>query len=151
MRDDRLVGLRVPRSVVRMARQIYLAALDALDRVAGRSDELIPPRTLHFVGGGDFRSVGNAFLGHFREIGKLGPNECVLDIGCGTGRMAVPLLGYLGERGSYIGFDVSRGHRMVHPENILEERAVPLPSCGCVQSRIQSLRYHSGRRVSVPV
>ena len=98
----------LPRPLVRCLRHAWLTLLDARDRVGGGADELIPPRTLHFVGGGDYREVGNAFLGHFRAIGGLGPDEQVLDIGCGTGRMAVPLLGYLGERGGYTGFDISR-------------------------------------------
>lgn len=58
------------------------------------------------VGGGDFRTVGEEFLGHFREFGELDPDHDVLDVGCGVGRMAIPLLGYLSGRGSYDGFDV---------------------------------------------
>lgn len=32
----------------------------------------------------------------------------MLDVGCGSGRMALPLTGYLNREGRYAGFDVSR-------------------------------------------
>ena len=38
----------------------------------------------------------------------LAPDERVLDIGCGAGRVARPLAAFLSPRGGYIGFDVSR-------------------------------------------
>jgi SAM-dependent methyltransferase len=38
----------------------------------------------------------------------LQPNWRVLDMGCGSGRVALPLAGYLGADGGYVGFDVSR-------------------------------------------
>jgi SAM-dependent methyltransferase len=98
----------LPRRLVRALRNGYLAMLDVRDRIAGHVDDLTPPRALHFVGGGDFRSIGKVFLEHFKREAALRPSDSVLDIGCGTGRMAVPLLDYLDERGSYVGFDISR-------------------------------------------
>ncbi|MGI8739842.1 MAG: class I SAM-dependent methyltransferase [Gammaproteobacteria bacterium] len=41
------------------------------------------------------------------ELGGLKPHERALDAGCGLGRMAVPLMAYLREPGSYDGFDIS--------------------------------------------
>jgi ubiquinone/menaquinone biosynthesis C-methylase UbiE len=75
-----------------------------------RRDEagLMPPRRLSFVGRGDFERTGNEYLRHFQELGGLRPGDRVLDRGCGIGRMAIPLLGYLDESGSYAGFDVGR-------------------------------------------
>ena len=98
-------GLR--RRCVRLVRYVYLRLLDFKDRMAGGADKLVPPRSLHFVGGGDFREVGRTYLGHFRAIANLGTGESVLDIGCGTGRMAVPLIDFLDAGGSYTGFDIS--------------------------------------------
>jgi SAM-dependent methyltransferase len=83
-------------------------ALDVADRVRGRSEPLVPPRRLNFVGPGDFVAVGDEFLRHFVELGGLRPTDRVLDIGCGIGRMARPLTGYLEAGGGYDGFDVSR-------------------------------------------
>jgi SAM-dependent methyltransferase len=65
-----------------------------------------PPPDSIFVGDGDYRAIGAEFLGHFIRIGRLKPHERVFDIGCGIGRMAVPLTQYLdSERGSYDGVD----------------------------------------------
>lgn len=63
-----------------------------------------------FVGDGDFRAVGAEFLGHFIRLGGLRPEHRVLDIGCGIGRMAVPLTQYLDvEKGCYSGLDPVEG------------------------------------------
>ena len=69
---------------------------------------LMPPRRLSFVGRGDFERTGQEYLSHFRELGGLRPGDRVLDMGCGIGRMAIPLTGYLDDSGSYAGFDVGR-------------------------------------------
>jgi ubiquinone/menaquinone biosynthesis C-methylase UbiE len=96
------------------ARLIYLAKAVArylrwlpadLRREAG--ERPLPPRRLSFVGRGDFERTGDEYLAHFRELGGLKPGDCVLDMGCGIGRMAIPLMGYLDD-GSYEGFDVGR-------------------------------------------
>ncbi len=58
------------------------------------------------MGLGDYHSIGREFFGHFRDLCGLQPSDRVLDVGCGTGRMAVPLLGFLEPPGSYDGFDV---------------------------------------------
>lgn len=70
------------------------------------SDPLIPPDQFYSVGGGDPDLVGREFLDYFVELGGLTPNDCVLDIGAGTGRMARPLTRYL-DRGSYSGLEVT--------------------------------------------
>jgi ubiquinone/menaquinone biosynthesis C-methylase UbiE len=60
------------------------------------------------VGDGDFEALGNYFLDHFKTIGNLKPHESVLDVGCGSGRMALPLMNYLSDRARYEGFDVDK-------------------------------------------
>jgi SAM-dependent methyltransferase len=97
------VGLPV---ATRVATALRLRAHDALDRVSGRHDPLIPPRRLQFVGAGDFAAVGDEFLGHLVELAGLTPGSAVLDVGCGIGRVARPLAGFLDATGSYAGFDV---------------------------------------------
>ena len=68
--------------------------------------DLIPPRRLHFVGDGPFVETGEEFFGHFVELGGLERTDAVLDVGCGVGRMALPLTRYIEPPGSYDGIDV---------------------------------------------
>jgi SAM-dependent methyltransferase len=72
-------------------------------------DVLVPPPELHFVGGGDFQAMGAEFLRLFVGLGRLKSTDRVLDVGCGNGRMAVPLTGFLTATGSYEGFDIVPG------------------------------------------
>jgi ubiquinone/menaquinone biosynthesis C-methylase UbiE len=84
----------------------YYEALLMADAARGVRYEMIPPVRMNFVGTHhDFMEVGQEFLGHFQKIGRLQPNESVLDIGCGIGRMAIPLTSYL-KTGLYRGFDI---------------------------------------------
>ncbi len=101
-----LIRRWVPPTVLMRARQVAYAPLEVNDLLRGRRDPLTPPRWLHFVGGGDFHTVGERFLNHFRTFGALQPSDSVLDVGCGVGRMALPLAGYLGPDGRYEGFDI---------------------------------------------
>ncbi|WP_432736277.1 methyltransferase domain-containing protein [Maridesulfovibrio sp. FT414] len=65
-----------------------------------------PPEDLHICfGGGNFRAIGDKMIGICRDRLGLAPDEMVLDIGCGIGRLAFPLLEYLSEDGGYEGFD----------------------------------------------
>lgn len=92
-----------------LLRRLYYLPRDAAAALAGRGHGLRPPPSLRNVGDGDFEEIGRVFLGYFRDIGGLRPDERVLEIGCGVGRMAIPLIGFLGPAGSYQGFDVARG------------------------------------------
>jgi SAM-dependent methyltransferase len=78
---------------------------DLVEAVRGR-DELTPPRSQRLVGRGDFRQVGETFARYFVELGRLQPDDRVLDVGCGAGRIAIPLTRVLSPRGEYRGFDI---------------------------------------------
>ena len=64
----------------------------------------IPPAELHYVGDGDYRAIGAEFLERLAQVADLQPADRVLDIGCGVGRLALPLTQFL-EAGSYDGVD----------------------------------------------
>jgi ubiquinone/menaquinone biosynthesis C-methylase UbiE len=90
-----------------MVRQVYHSLLDNFEVLIGRRDKSTPPRRLvEGIGGGDFNRIGSEFFRHFLEIGALRPDACILDVGCGCGRMAIPLTKYLSDRGGYWGFDI---------------------------------------------
>jgi SAM-dependent methyltransferase len=78
---------------------------DLLARAA-RGELAFPPWWLRDVGGKDFKETGAEFLRIFVDIAGLQPSAHVLEIGCGSGRMALPLTQYL-ETGAYVGIDVT--------------------------------------------
>lgn len=83
--------------------------MDSFDLVLGRRNESTPPRRIRSdVGDGDFKAIGNEYLKIFIDICNLKPNEKVLDVGCGIGRIAVPLTRFLNKDGRYDGFDIVR-------------------------------------------
>ncbi|MDD5109697.1 MAG: methyltransferase domain-containing protein [Patescibacteria group bacterium] len=76
-------------------------------KLSGRRASLTPFRwQWECFGNGDFHQIGNEFLGYFTQLAGLKPDHRVLDIGCGIGRMAVPLTKYLNQQGAYVGFDI---------------------------------------------
>lgn len=97
-------------ALARGARSAAVSGLDRLELALGRRDPLVPPRRLSRVGAGDFKSVGDEVLRQLIELGGLQKDADVLDVGSGSGRVAIPLTGYL-DGGSYEGFDV--GDEMV--------------------------------------
>ena len=86
-------------------KKVYLLLIDVLDALKGRPG-LIPPRTMIFIGRGDFEQIGIEYKNYFITLANLQPDHRVLDIGCGIGRMALPLTGYLSAKGGYWGFDI---------------------------------------------
>jgi len=74
----------------------------------------------------NFLKVGQEFKEYFIQMAGLQPHKKILDIGCGAGRMAIPLTGFLSGEGGYWGFDtrsdaiewctnhISSGHNNFH-------------------------------------
>ena len=60
------------------------------------------------IGGSDFQATGRELVSIIRTLADLQPHERVLDVGCGYGRVAVPLTRYL-ITGEYRGFDIDAG------------------------------------------
>ncbi|WP_447980625.1 class I SAM-dependent methyltransferase [Candidatus Nitrospira bockiana] len=80
---------------------------DMLQFLALHRDPLIPPTRLMFDGPPSiqaYKENGREYLEYFVNLCGLKPNEAILDVGCGIGRKAVALTGYL-QHGSYEGFD----------------------------------------------
>ena len=86
--------------------RVYHFPRDLIEGLLGNRNPMVPPRGIVFTGSGDFEEVGRKFLRYFVDLGGLAPAHRVLDVGCGIGRMAVPLTGYLRPPGAYEGFDI---------------------------------------------
>lgn len=69
-------------------------------------DGITPPRNvISVVDRKKFKETGQLYFRNLVDIGGLEPDMKVLDVGCGIGRVARCLTGYL-EKGSYDGFDI---------------------------------------------
>jgi cyclopropane fatty-acyl-phospholipid synthase-like methyltransferase len=66
-------------------------------------DEFITERHHHLYGRP--WAVGRGYFNFLRNTG-IRPGDCVLDFGCGAGRVGIWLIGYL-ERGRYVGIEPS--------------------------------------------
>lgn len=67
-----------------------------------------PANLMGGIGAGDFWQTGNAIAGLTMATAGLYASDRILDVGCGMGRVALPLSRLLDQRGSYDGFDTSR-------------------------------------------
>src|SRR5256714_5946755 len=99
-------GARLRSARRRGMRWAIPAWLDVRDRVTGKRDPLVPPRRWGLPS--QCPGVGARILEYgLVDAGGLRPEEQVLDIGCGAGRVAAHLTRYLDPAaGSYEGFDV---------------------------------------------
>ena len=79
-----------------------------------------PPKLARCVGGGSFKEIGKEHFRYFKKLCDLKPNEKVLDVGCGAGQKAIPLMNYL-VSGSYEGFDIVPEHIKWCKENITKK------------------------------
>jgi SAM-dependent methyltransferase len=96
----------LPAPIRLFARRLYYLPIDTFDFIAGRRPKGVPPKGKIFIGHGDYIKVGEKYLAYFRDLAGLQPHHAVLDVGCGIGRMALPLTHFLNEKGSYNGFDI---------------------------------------------
>ncbi|MEM7458115.1 MAG: class I SAM-dependent methyltransferase [Pseudomonadota bacterium] len=97
----------VPRPVIRT---VWNACGDLKDLPKRLFHDLPPQplRMLHNSGGGDYHQIGHHIVRKIIKRTGFASHWSVLDIGCGTGRIAGPMISRLDERGAYTGFDVSR-------------------------------------------
>jgi len=95
--QDRLIVV-TPWAECRVARSLYHVFAPTIPEP--------PQKYLDLVGGGV--GVGYEFLAHLIGLADVRPDETVLDVGCGTGRIAYALRCYLAEGGRYEGFDIVR-------------------------------------------
>jgi SAM-dependent methyltransferase len=90
----------------RIARRLYFLPQDIITRLFRKSDNLIPPKGMTFVGSGNFKLIGDKFFNHIQETTNISPDISILDVGCGIGRIARPFADFLSNKGVYVGFDI---------------------------------------------
>lgn len=78
-------------------------------RLLGRflGGDPIPPKRL-WPASSEYRQSAERNLRFLIDVAGLRPDAKILDLGCGTGRLALPLREYLSEEGRYEGLDVHR-------------------------------------------
>lgn len=101
----RTLFYRLPPRFRFLARRLIFLPIDFLERITGRRPPMVPPRGLIFTGSGDFVKSGNELVRRFIQLGGLKPGDRFLDVGCGIGRVAIPLTHFLNSEGRYEGFD----------------------------------------------
>jgi SAM-dependent methyltransferase len=98
----------LPPPVRRAAAGLWLDLASLPRRLRDPTRRGDPWQSLHNIGPGDFQHSGAHLMEDLIFFGGLKPTDRVLDIGCGVGRVALPLVGHLAPTGGYVGFDISR-------------------------------------------
>ncbi len=107
MRILQILRKIAPPQIIRWLRPAYYRAIDWVDSNQRTRSEMIPPKSLRMqVGWGDFKQIGDSIRQRLVETAALQPDDHLLDVGCGVGRIAIALLDYLSDTGEYQGFDV---------------------------------------------
>jgi SAM-dependent methyltransferase len=114
------------------------------ERIGDRRRWGEPLQALHNVGGGDFDRMGRVLLSQLREYAALSPDSPVLDIGCGTGRLAMPLAEFLAPNTAYTGFDISAGAIRTCQGRIGRAH----PNFTFLQADIQNREYNPGGAIA---
>jgi len=84
-----------------------LKASHAINKLCLSANKIAPPDYLQVpYGGGPYFEIGLHFFRHLLDHCDLKRSSHVLDVGCGIGRMALPLTAYLHGEARYEGFDI---------------------------------------------
>ena len=107
----RAIRSRVPPFLKSWARIPLDAMREVLETVSGARDALTPPRRLRvrFVSSIpilDFKAAGQTYRHFFIELCGLKPDEAILEVGSGCGRIAAALTGHLKGCGRYEGLEI---------------------------------------------
>ncbi len=96
----------MPSSIKQYTKYAIHSVSDLSAYLSGKQKPMVPPKRKIFIGGGDFESIGRAFLESLTEHTNIQPDSKVLDVGSGQGRMALPLTSYLAPEGEYCGIEI---------------------------------------------
>jgi len=107
----RVIQARMPLFLKSWARAPLDTVMEVWETVSGARDALTPPRRLRvrFVSSIpilDFKAAGQTYRRFFIELCGLKPDEAVLEVGSGCGRIAAALTGHLTGCGRYEGLEI---------------------------------------------
>jgi SAM-dependent methyltransferase len=104
--------VRASHRVKRELRKALLYAAEPLDAAARRLNGKhgYPPVALRRQNGplNAFERVAGEYVAYLVTLTDLGPKDCILDVGCGSGAMALMLGERLSPSGRYVGFEVDQ-------------------------------------------
>ncbi|MEA2165456.1 MAG: hypothetical protein QOK37_3583 [Thermoanaerobaculia bacterium] len=103
-----LIKRLVPRPIKRAIRRQQEIRRKA--RLFGPLAPMVPAVEQMFEGPAsleEFKANGEEFLGIYRNLCGLKPDEAMLDVGSGIGRKTIPLTGYLSAAARYEGIDIT--------------------------------------------
>lgn len=88
--------------------------LEMAETVSGARDALTPPRRLRVqfissISVKEYKEAGRAYVRFFTDLCGLKPDEVVLEVGSGCGRIAAALTGHLARPGRYEGLEIVGG------------------------------------------
>jgi SAM-dependent methyltransferase len=133
----------VPRTALRPAARGIDWVTNLAEKVLNRWDPITPPVRIRlhagpFFDSRDYRRSSELNFRALRELSGLQPEAQILDVGCGSGRMAARLTTYLNAAGSYEGFDVG-AEPVAWCQN---EITVRFPKIRFQVADVQSRRYN---------
>lgn len=105
MRFIRKLFYLLPPTLRFMTRRIFFLPMDLIIPLETENGIKLPARGLIYTGSGDFLETGKRFTEYFGKYAGLTSSSHLLDIGCGIGRMAIPLTNHISNKGRYEGFD----------------------------------------------
>lgn len=95
---------KLPPALRLLGRKIYYFPIDLYEGLTGKRAKNEPKKGDIYVGSGDFIAQGTRQMNVLKKYITLKNTDQVLDVGCGIGRTAVALSGFI-DKGSYDGFD----------------------------------------------
>lgn len=101
----------LPKKVIDKLIHLFGIVWDTVDKVQSKKFVFLPPLELRIKvntpNASSYNKYGQNFLMYFINLCNLKKTSRVLDVGCGTGILAVPLTTYLNKTGTYEGFDTN--------------------------------------------
>jgi SAM-dependent methyltransferase len=93
-----------------LAGRVYFRAIATFYYLSGKKqNRLVPDRRIS-LSQVEYNKQGENPLTYLRELTGLKPSHAILDLECGTGRIAFSLTGFLGVSGSYDGLDTDKNN-----------------------------------------